>query len=290
MMRTCAFLTLEDREGFFIYDHLLREPLASYGWSVDEIPWTRTDIDWGDFDAVIIRSTWDYQKSPQTFLEMLARIESRTRLFNPLEICRWNLNKRYLLDLESKGVRIVPTEWLLGLKDDSIASHFNSSGESHLVAKPLIGANADDTFVLSSDDNSSWSNAVDVLGNRELMLQPFLKSISEEGEYSLFYFGGHFSHAIVKRPAKGDFRVQEEHGGSFYSTAPANDILQLGKQTIDALEQTLLYARVDLVRLETGEPALMEMELIEPSLYFEECAESTTLFAEQFDRIINNRE
>ncbi|MEM7560068.1 MAG: hypothetical protein AAF394_13190, partial [Planctomycetota bacterium] len=276
MMRVCAFLTLEDREGFFIYDHLLREPLASYGWSVDEIPWTRANVDWAKYDAVIIRSTWDYQKSPKTFLETLAEIESRTRLFNPLEICRWNLNKRYLLDLQSKGVRIVPTDWLHGLKEDTIETHFESSGVSRLVAKPLIGANADDTFVLQSGDNSSWNNAVDVLGNRELMLQPFLESISEEGEYSLFYLGGHFSHAIVKRPAKGDFRVQEEHGGSFHSTAPADDILQLGKQTIDALEQTLLYARVDVVRLESGEPALIEIELIEPSLYFEECAESTT--------------
>ena len=112
---------------------------------------------------------------------------------------------------------------------DSISSRFESSDVFRLVAKPLIGANADDTFMLQADDASSWSNAVDVLGSRELMLQPFLESISEEGEYSLFYLGGHFSHAIIKRPAKGDFRVQEEHGGSFQSTAPADDMLQLGK-------------------------------------------------------------
>ncbi|MEC8555790.1 MAG: hypothetical protein VXZ82_12350 [Planctomycetota bacterium] len=123
----------------------------------------------------------------------------------------------------------MPTEWLHGLAMDSISSRFESSDVFRLVAKPLIGANADDTFMLQADDASSWSNAVDVLGNRELMLQPFLESISEEGEYSLFYLGGHFSHAIIKRPAKGDFRVQEEHGGSFQSTAPADDMLQLGK-------------------------------------------------------------
>ncbi len=169
-------------------------------------------------------------------MKTLEKTESESRLFDPLKIYRWNLDKRYTLDLKSNGIRIVPTEWLHGLPKDSIASRFESSGVFRLVAKPLIGANADDTFVLQADDTSSWSNAVDVLGNRELMLQPFLESISEEGEYSLFYLGVHFSHAFVKPPAKGDFRVQEEHGGSFQSPAAADDILQLGEQTIDALE------------------------------------------------------
>lgn len=109
MSRICAFLTLEDRTGFYIYDHLLFEPLAKLGWSVVEIPWDRQDIEWRKFDAVVIRSTWDYQKTPEKFLSTLEAIERVTNLCNPVDICRWNLYKRYLRDLQAKGVPIVPT-------------------------------------------------------------------------------------------------------------------------------------------------------------------------------------
>ena len=286
MSRNCAFLTLEDRTGFYIYDHLLFEPLAKLGWSVEEIPWNHHNIEWRRFDAVVIRSTWDYQIAPEKFLSTLEEIESVTKLYNPVDICRWNLNKRYLSDLQSKGVQIVPTYWLEGLNKRSIESVFQTSAAKRLVTKPLIGANADDTFVLKLKDSSSWKGAICVFADREVMVQPFIDSIQVEGEYSLFYFGGHFSHAIVKRPAEGDYRVQEEHGGIIRSANPAEDLVRAGSQAIEAIEKTLLYARVDLVRLESGQPALIEMELIEPSLYFEQCPNSAEMFAAQFDRIV----
>ena len=286
MSLNCAFLTLEDRTGFYIYDHLLFEPLAKLGWSVEEVPWNRHNIEWRRFDAVIIRSTWDYQITPEKFLSTLEEIESVTKLYNPVEICRWNLNKRYLRDLQSKGVPIVPTYWLEGLNKHSIESVFQTSAAKRLVAKPLIGANADDTFVLKLKDSASWNDAICVFADRDVMVQPFIDSIKVEGEYSLFYFGGHFSHAIVKRPAEGDYRVQEEHGGIICSTNSTEDLFRVGSQAIEAIEKTLLYARVDLVRLESGQPALIEMELIEPSLYFEQCPNSVEMFAAQFDRIV----
>lgn len=285
MSQNCAFLTLEDRTGFYIYDHLLYEPLAKLGWSVEEIPWSRPKVEWGRFDAVIIRSTWDYQLTPEKFLSTLEEIESVTSLYNPAEICRWNLNKRYLRDMQSKGVQIVPTRWLEGLSRGSIESQFQTLLAKHLVAKPLIGANADDTFVLSEEDPASWNDAIDVFVDKEVMVQPFIDSIQTEGEYSLFYFGGHYSHAIVKCPAAGDYRVQEEHGGIIGSVNPAEDLVHAGSQAIEAINQTLLYARVDLVRLESGQPALIELELIEPSLYFEQSPNSAEMFAAQFDRI-----
>lgn len=285
MLHKCAFLTLEDRTDFCIYDHLLFEPLGKLGWGVEEIPWNRPNIEWEQFDAVVIRSTWDYQNSPEEFLETLQEIEKVTSLYNPVDICRWNLNKRYLIDLQSKGVEIVPTHWLSGLKKASIESVFQNLNAERLVAKPLIGANADDAFVLKSKDSASWHNAIGVFADREVMVQPFINSIETEGEYSLFYFGGHYSHAIVKRPATGDFRVQEEHGGKILSVNPTEDLVHAGKQAIEAIEKTLLYARVDFVRLDSGQPALIEMELIEPSLYFEQCPKSAGLFAAQFDRM-----
>ncbi len=285
MLRHCAFLTLENRDGFYIYDHLLFEPLGKLGWSVEEIPWNRPHTDWGRYDAVVIRSAWDYQTAPEMFLATLEQIDSATKLYNPLGICRWNLNKRYLRDLEAKGVPIVPTHWLNGLDQRSIEAVMETCSALRLVAKPLIGANADDTFVLESEDAISWQPAISVFADREVMLQPFVDAIQVEGEYSLFYFGGQFSHAILKRPADGDFRVQEEHGGIIRSVTPAADLIQVGKQAVAAIGVTLLYARVDLVRLESGQPALIELELIEPSLYFQEFPDSTELFAAQFDQM-----
>ena len=287
MSRNCAFLTLEDRTGYYIYDHLLFDPLAKLGWLVEEIPWNRHNVEWRRFDAVVIRSTWDYQRVPEKFLSALEEIENVTKLYNPVDICRWNINKRYLRDLQSKGVPIVPTCWLEGLGQHAIESVFQTSAAKRLVAKPLIGANANDTFVLKFKDLESWNNAINVFADREVMLQPFIDSIQVEGEYSLFFFGGHYSHAVVKCPADGDYRVQEEHGGIICSINPAEDLIRAGTRAVEAIEKTLLYARVDLVRLKSGQPALIEMELIEPSLYFEYCPNSTEMFAAQFDRMVD---
>ena len=287
MLRKCAFLTLEDRSGFCIYDHLLVEPLNKLGWDVEEIPWNRNNVEWRQFDAVVIRSTWDYQNAPEVFLATLQTIESVTTLYNPVDICRWNLNKRYLQDLQTKGVPIVPTLWWNNLNEKSIESVFQTFATNRLVAKPLIGANADDTFVLKSENPETWNDAIRVFGNREVMIQPFIDSILTVGEYSLFYFGGQLSHAIVKRPADGDFRVQEEHGGIIRPISPPDDLVRVGGEAIKAIDRELLYARVDLVTLKSGQPALIEMELIEPSLYFEECPNATGMFADQFDQMIS---
>ena len=288
MSRNCAFLTLEDRSGFCIYDHLLFAPLANVGWTAVEIPWNRPDVEWASFEAVIIRSTWDYQKTPGQFLSTLEAIEGVTTLYNPVAICRWNLNKRYLRDLQDRGVPIVPTYWLERLDEASLEALFSESAAPRLVAKPLVGANADDAFVLKSRETGSWVEALRIFADREVMVQPFVDSIVSEGEYSLFYFGGRLSHAIVKRPAAGDFRVQEEHGGIIAPVTPHEDLVRAGNQAIAAIGTTLLYARVDLVRLTSGQPALMEMELIEPSLYFDQDPNSAAIFAEEFTRMVGD--
>ncbi|MEM8678829.1 MAG: hypothetical protein AAGF97_05660 [Planctomycetota bacterium] len=288
MSRHCAFLTLENRGEFFIYDHLLFAPLEERGWSVEEIPWNRPHVDWSQFEAVIIRSTWDYQADPARFLETLQGIAKVARLFNPVDICRWNLNKRYLLDLQQSGVSIVPTAWPDRLTPDAIELAFQQFETDRLVTKPLVGANADDTYVLRADDRASWQPALHTFGQCEAMVQPFLRSIVDQGEYSLFYFGGQLSHTIVKRPAEGDFRVQEEHGGVIQSTDAPHDMIDLGTEVMRALGNRLLYARVDLVRLESGTPALIELELIEPSLYFEQCDEAAERFADEFQRMMED--
>lgn len=283
-MRRCGFLTMENPDGFFVYDHLTVEPLRDLGWEVVDVPWSRPSCEWRDLDAVVIRSPWDYQDAPDRFLETLSQIErAGTPLFNPLHICRWNLHKTYLQDLERRGIPIVPTFWSESLDFVLLEKHFSSLGTSCLVVKPTIGANADGVFVVKRQDELQFDQVVAEYSSKSSMVQPFLSSIQATGEYSLFYFGGNYSHAILKHPKLGDFRVQEEHGGTIETTRPTARILKVGDRTIEAIGETLLYARVDIVLLDDGCPAVSELELIEPSLYFPYDSESPRRFSEALD-------
>ncbi|MCH7226699.1 RimK family alpha-L-glutamate ligase [Haloferula sp. A504] len=286
-MPRCAFLTLADPTGFFIYDHLAIPPLEALGWSVETLPWTAEDVDWGNFDAVVIRSTWDYQLRPDAFLSRLAEIErAGARVLNPIETCRWNLEKTYLRELEARGVTIIPSLWPDHLDPAVLLESFDHFRTERLVAKPLVGANADGISIICRYQPDTWPLAT--FSGQPLIVQPFIESIEGEGEHSLFYFDSEYSHAIVKTPKAGDFRVQEEHGGLIRAVHPEDDLLAAGARTLDAIDERLLYARVDLVRLPDGSPAVIEVELIEPSLYFPYDPESPARFARALDRMMKD--
>jgi hypothetical protein len=273
-MRTCAFLTTDDLAGYVTDDRLAEAPLAELGWAVEHVPWRQPD-GWERYDAVVIRSTWDYHKHPEEFLGVLEEIgRSGSLLANPMELVRWNARKTYLRDLEARGLPVVPTVW--------DRSFFDELGTEEIVIKPVISASAFHTYRLRRGD--PWSGEMEAaFAGREVMAQPFLRSIVEEGEYSLFYFAGKPSHAVLKSPKEEDFRVQEEHGGLIRPVEPPAPLVELGHRIVEALPIPPLYARVDLARLESGRHALMELELIEPSLYFRTDPESPRRFARAFD-------
>lgn len=284
MIRSIAFLTLSQPAGFFIYDKLTFPALKELGFETVEIPWDTPNIDWSKFAAVIIRSTWDYQNRLEEFLAVLQTIsDSGTLLLNDLETVRWNIHKSYLEDLKGRGVTIVPTLWRPRL--NSLDGLFEELKADEIVVKPAIGANADATFRVSLRAKRGDPDILETFADRECMIQPFLPSIISNGEYSLFYFGHEFSHAIVKKPASGDFRVQEEHGGSIETFYPSKEMREQGERVIAALPHETLYARVDLVKL-PSEWAVMEVELIEPSLYFPYDEESPARFARTLLRFV----
>ena len=283
-MPTCAFLTTDTLDAFVAYDHLAVAPLARLGWTVEMVPW-RAEADWDAYDVVVVRSPWDYQDDPDAFLDVLSAIDaSAARLENPLAVMRWNLRKTYLRDLEAAGVPIVPTRWAEGLTSDALAAAFDAWGTAEVVAKPVVSANADGTFRLGPDAET-WNAAVSALADRACMIQPFVPSVVGEGEWSVFAFGGAVSHAILKTPAAGDFRVQEEHGGVIRGVEPGADLLALTGAALAAVPHPdpLLYARVDAVRLTDGTLAIIELELIEPSLYFPFADGSAERFAAALD-------
>ncbi|MGQ8364521.1 ATP-grasp domain-containing protein [Glaciecola sp. 1036] len=279
-MRLCAFLSTDNLEDFFVYDDLVKPHLQKLGWQVEDVFWRNKTVDYNQFDLVVVRSTWDYQQDSAAFLECLERIDDSTaNLQNPLSLMRWNLSKAYLHALASAGVPVLPTIWAEGYSEAQILESFDQLNTPEIVIKPLISANADFTYRLSKkrfmEENPNLSEIFRV---RPFMIQSFEPSIAEKGEYSLFYFAGQYSHAILKRPKAGDFRVQEEHGGQLEAITPTSDMLKLGALTLEALPTKTLYARVDMLETQRG-LEIIEVELIEPSLYFNMDKNSALRFA-----------
>jgi hypothetical protein len=283
-MRRCAFLTLDERGDFVIDDEHAIAPLAELGWEVSTLSWRQTGIPWSRFYAVVIRSTWDYWNDVPAFLETLARINRETRLANPLGLVHWNLAKTYMRDLEGKGIGVVPTLWLDGLGDSSAGRCADRLGSNEMVVKPVIGANGQDAFRFSGNEGPArWAGISARFPGRACMVQPFMQNVVTEGEYSLFFFNGLFSHAILKTPAANEFRSQEEHGAELRAIEPEPRLLSRGQQVIAALSTVPLYGRIDFVRNDAGDFDVMELELIEPSLYLRMDTAAPTRFAEAID-------
>jgi glutathione synthase/RimK-type ligase-like ATP-grasp enzyme len=280
----CAFLTLDERGDYVIDDDHAIGPLQELGWDVSTLSWRQTALPWSHFDAVIIRSTWDYWNDAPSFLEVLTRIDRQTRLANSLDLVNWNLSKTYLRDLGNAGVGIVPTLWLDGLDGLSERDCADALGAEDLVVKPVIGANGQDAFRFSRNEESArWHRISKTFLGRACMVQRFMPKVLTEGEYSLFFFGGVFSHAILKVPAAGEFRSQEERGAAILAVEPEAGLLQRGQRALGSVPSVPLYARIDFVRNQAGDFDVMELELIEPSLYLRMHPAAPAHFARAID-------
>jgi hypothetical protein len=282
----CAILTMNDLDDFEVYDNLIEQPLLTLGWQMHMVSWRDESVNWNDYAAVIIRSPWDYQDDAPAFLHVLNKIEqSSTHLENSLATVEWNIDKQYLHELESNGVNIVKTLWHKNLRKKHVVEYFTELNVDQLVIKPRISANADNTFWLTKDNYQAlYPQLEKAFSASEFLVQPFMESVINEGEYSLFYFNGIYSHTILKTPKDSDFRVQEEHGGRLASISPEASLINHAEQALSAIKAQIgmpLYARIDLVRSDAGF-ALMEAELIEPSLYFNMDEQSATRFAQAF--------
>ncbi|MBT0586829.1 ATP-grasp domain-containing protein [Alteromonas oceanisediminis] len=282
-MKNVAILSMDSLDDFFSYDTLLDAPLRAANWRTAIESWRDPMVNWNAYDVVLVRSPWDYQQDVDAFVQCLARIDSSSAtLENPLALMKWNIDKRYLRDLNAQGVPIVPTRWEEKLEKGMLHAAMSAFASDELIVKPVVSANADFTYRLSNADISSEEpQLMAVFAQRALMLQPFLPSILSPGEYSLFYFDHDYSHAILKTPKHNDFRVQEEHGGSLSSVTPTPAMLEVAEKTLAALPARALYARIDLIETAQG-LAVMEVELIEPSLYFNMDDHSAQRFADAF--------
>ena len=278
---------MHDPSGFVIDDELAVLPLARRGIQVDTVPWDRPGVDWRQYALVLIRSTWDYQHNAEAFLRVLETIEhAGVRLENGSEIVRWNMRKSYLRDLAARGIEIVPTSWRDGLAPGELVPLFEELRSDEAVIKPVMGANAQGAWRLDAARAHALASEIEsYFAGRPLMLQPFERGIVEEGEYSMIYLNGQHSHTILKKPKSGDFRVQEEHGSKITLVTPEPALLAAGDSAIAAVGQKLLYARADFVR-SGHEFRVMELELVEPSLYLRIDPTASDRFAEAITSLL----
>jgi glutathione synthase/RimK-type ligase-like ATP-grasp enzyme len=266
----------EDAYEHDIQVEALRPAMAKWGQDLVEIDWRSPVETFADLPLILVGTPWDYQHSEVAFLDKLDALEAAGhQVCNAPQLVRWNSRKTYLRDLAERGAATIPTIWVERATMQDIARAFDGLGSDTIVAKQQVGAGADGQSI-----HRKGSLDPDWKVDQPMMLQPFLPQIQSDGEYSFLFIDGQFSHALVKRPTQGDYRVQSLYGGSEHPLDPEPADLAAAQAIIDAIPHEVpLYARVDMVRSETGKLLVMEAEMIEPYLYPEQGPNLGTMMA-----------
>lgn len=252
-----------------IEDSLLQIALEAKGLKVDRINWDHPNYDWSNAKAILFRTTWDYFDRFEEFEPWLKKVEKVTRLMNSSNLIHWNINKGYLKDLQSKGVSIPSTLFIETGTTLSLEALIQKTGWEELVLKPLIAGAARHTYRLNKSNFKMIEPIFnELIQSEEMMLQEFQSQILTKGEIALIFFGQTFSHAILKKAKPGDFRVQDDFGGTVHDYTPNQDEINFALKALKACPESPIYARVDIIWNNEDELCLSELELIEPELWF----------------------
>ena len=280
-MRRICFVTCRTWPQISESDRLVQQALEARGATVEARAWNAAGADWDGFDAIVLRSNWDYHFDPEAFLGWLDRLErAGARIWNPPALVRWNLTKGYLLELARAGVPTVATVILEDETRAGIEAVMAARGWSRVVMKPVISASAHDTRLVSG---ATIDEAVAALASGEIrrpvLVQPFVEEIQTRGEWSLVFIDALMTHAVLKRPAPGEFRVQPRLGGTVETPAPPDEVRAVAQAALAALPVPPLYARIDGVETAAGFQ-IMEVEVNEPGLFFPYAPAAALRFAE----------
>lgn len=275
-----AFATYERIPHLTDDDRLAADALARAGAEVEPAVWSDPGLAWSSFDLVILRSCWDYHRREREFHRWLDGLEAEgVALWNPPLLVRWNMDKSYLRELGDLGVEVVPTERVSRGRRLDLAPLLARRGWDEVVVKPAVSASAWGTWRASrSTAREADERATRQLRETSLLVQPFVPEVATEGEWSLLFFGGRFSHAVIKRPKPGDFRVQADHGGSAEAASPPPRLLAAAEHALSRVPWPWVYARVDGVE-SGGRFLLMELEMIEPFLFLAHAPHAPEAFA-----------
>lgn len=268
-------------KNIIIEDALVVNALGKLGLKVTRLAWSDTDFDWSSTKAVLFRTTWDYFDNFPVFLTWLNNVSKVTTLYNSETIIRWNLDKHYLQDLKAKGVHIAETLFVEKGDQRTLEDLHKETGWTETVLKPCVSGAARHTYKLNPESRANHQGIYETLiANEAMMLQPFQKNIVTEGEVSMMVFNGRFTHAILKKAKAGDFRVQDDFGGSIHDYQPSEDEIEFAEHVVKACKELPLYARVDIFKDNDNCMTLAELELVEPELWFRHHPGAAMILAE----------
>ena len=295
-----GFATCAEHRHLIADDLILARALEKRGAKVVPVVWTETPPQSLACDLLVLRSVWDYHLQPERFLDWLTAVAQRTRVVNAPEIVRWNMDKHYLKDIAAAGFAVPKTAFLErgSLERRSLERRpqvvlielMRSAGLTAAVIKPTISASAFETYKIEAAQAGGFGAKLNaLLQDRSMMVQELVPEIATSGEWSLIFiakasardaFAGHeCTHAVNKLPRRGDFRVQEEHGGLHTLASPPAAAVQMAEAILGRFAPQAVYCRADIVMRPQG-PVLMELELIEPLLHFELAPEAAEKMAE----------
>ena len=261
-------------------DVYLTDAFNALGVETERVDWADSAVKWSRFDAILIRQTWDYFERFDEFSAWLDRVEHQTTVVNPVPVMRWNADKRYLLELVAAGVPTVRTQVVdRSSAAPSLAAMMDEQGYAAAVIKPAVsGAGRETWRIERSDAEQQQVRWQALVAQEDMLLQPFMPEIVESGEVSVIVIAGQVTHAVRKIAAAGEFRVQDDHGGTVHIHQPTQAEIAQAEQAISAVSGDVAYARVDVVESTTG-PQVMELELIEPELFFRHAPEAAHALA-----------
>lgn len=249
-------------------DGLIVDALRRADCQVDRLAWDDATAAWGDYDAALFRTTWDYFERFEEFSRWLESVRSQTRLINSAQLVKWNLDKHYLVDLIDAGVPTVATRIAERGEVITLGDWLRKAGWPEAVLKPVVSGAGRHTYRVSLENASALDGIFrELLANEAMMLQPFMPEILSQGEISLMAMGSQVTHAVRKVAKPGEFRVQDDHGGTVEHCEVTEEHRRLAEIALKACPQRPLYARVDMVASDAGYQ-IMELELVEPELFF----------------------
>lgn len=266
---------------------LLKEALEAEGFSVVRTNWDNPAFDFTKTRAVIFRTIWDYFERFDEFYPWLRTLEKKTMLINPLTLIEWNIDKHYLEDLKDEGFPVVPTHFVDKGRYLLLNQICAEQGWEDIVIKPAISGAAFETYKIEIGQLDEYEALfARLIGERDMLVQPFISTITKKGEASLMVFGGQYTHAILKRAKPGDFRVQDDFGGSVHPYRPSAAEIALAEAVFKKLEPVPAYGRVDIVWDLSGQPMISELEIIEPELWLRNHPPAATSFARAVRQIV----
>lgn len=266
-------------------DALLQKALAQRGLTSCRVDWADPEVDWSRFRCAVFRTTWDYFDRIHEFRRWLDGAEGATHLLNPAPLVRWNLDKHYLEALADQGVPVVPSRILEAGDPTPLRDLLAETGWEEAVIKPCISGAARLTFRVDRESAEPVEAGLrEARSTEAFLVQPFQRSVLEGGEVTLVVVEGRVTHGVRKRPRPGDFRVQDDHGGTVHPHTPAPHEVEVAKAALAACPEAPLYGRVDLVEANEGGLAVMEVEVIEPELWLRFHPPAAVAFAEGLAR------